>query len=227
MSNLVIHQFSLGTWDNFLYFIGDKNTREVFVVDPAWGSDKIVAEAEKNNFIIKGALCTHSHADHVNSVHSLLKTHDIPVYMLDKEVEFTTWRCENLNKIKAGQILKVGNVEITTMHTPGHTPGSSCYHVEDRIVTGDTLFVNGCGRCDFVGGSPEVMYETLKGLTRNLAPNTIVYPGHNYGKTVTSTIADEKNGNPFMQFDTLDGFINHRMAGKTRNTPALIPKEES
>lgn len=226
MSNILIHQFVLGTWDNFVYFIGDKENKEVFVVDPGWYANKIIAEAQKFDFKIKGALCTHSHPDHVNAVHGLLKTHDIPVYMLDKEVEFSTWRCENLTKIEAGQTLKIGKVDIKAMHTPGHTPGSTCYHVEDRIVTGDTLFVNGCGRCDFVGGSPEVMYGTLKKLTTDLPLNTIVYPGHNYGKTVTSTIGEQKAENPFIKFDTLQAFVNHRMEGKTPNTSVPIPKEE-
>lgn len=218
MKDLFIHQFILGTWDNFIYFIGDKNTKEVMVVDPGWHADKIIEEAKKFDVNIKGALCTHSHPDHVNAVEDLLKTHDVPVYMLDHEVDFATWRCQNLKRISAGDELKIGNINIDIMHTPGHTPGSTCYHVHGNVVTGDTLFVNGCGRCDFVGGNPEVMYNTLHKLLNDLSSDTIIFPGHNYGSTPNATVKNQKAENPYMQFDTVEGFVNHRMAGRTPNT---------
>jgi len=143
---LMLHQFELGAWDNFIYFIGGANSGEVFVVDPGWHADKIIEEAEKLNVKITGVLCTHSHADHVNEVETLLQTHDVPVYMLDKEIDFTTWRCENLKRVSAGDTVNAGGVEVKMVHTPGHTPGSVCFHAQDQLITGDTLFVNGCGR---------------------------------------------------------------------------------
>ena len=116
MNDVLIHQFVLGKWDNFIYFIGDNKTKEVFVVDPGWYADKIIDEANKLSLKIKGALCTHSHADHVNAVEGLLKTHDIPVYVLDKEVEFSNWKCENQKLIRAGDNIKISGIDITAVH---------------------------------------------------------------------------------------------------------------
>lgn len=219
---LMLHQFELGSWDNFIYFIGGASSGEVFVVDPGWHADKITEEAEKLNVKITGILCTHSHPDHVNEVETLLQTHDVPVYMLDKEIDFTTWRCENLKRVSAGDIVNAGGVEVKMVHTPGHTPGSVCFHAQDQLITGDTLFVNGCGRCDFVGGDPEIMHATLWDLVNKMSGNTLFYPGHNYGPSKTATMDSQLLANPFLKFDTVAGFVKHRMAGKTPNTDTSL-----
>ena len=139
---LFVHQFRLGPWDNFIYFIGDRSTRTCAVVDPAWDVGTIVREAERLDVTITHVLCTHSHFDHVNRVDALLATHDVPVHMLDAEVEFSGFRCENLVRSSPGDTLLVGkHAEVTFMHTPGHTPGSTCYRVREGVVAGDTLFV--------------------------------------------------------------------------------------
>ena len=123
-----------------------------------------------------------------------------------------------------GDVLRVGeHLEITMLHTPGHTPGSTTYRIRDAIVTGDTLFIQGCGRCDFVGGDPEVMYRTLKTLTEGLPSETRMYPGHNYGPVTVSTLDEELKENPYLQHATLDDFVSHRMEGKTPNTPLPQP----
>lgn len=225
MSEIILHQFELGTWDNFIYFLGDAATKEVVVVDPGWHADKIIEEAEKQDVKIKGILCTHSHPDHVNEVEELLKTHDVPVYMLDKEIDFSNWSCENLERKSAGDSIEVGHVKIDFVHTPGHTPGSTCYHMNNQLITGDIMFVNGCGRCDFVGGDPKTMHATLWNLLDTLPGETIIYPGHNYGPAPSATMESQKTENPFMQFDTLEGFVSHRMEGKTPNTPCPNPKD--
>ncbi|MCG8424721.1 MAG: MBL fold metallo-hydrolase [Proteobacteria bacterium] len=221
-----IHQFELGPWDNFLYFIGDKASRQVAVVDPAWHAQTILDEAAGLDVEITHILCTHSHFDHVNQVDALLQSMDIPVHMLAAEIEFSGFSCENLVHHSPGDTLRIGDhVEITMMHTPGHTPGSTSYRLRDSIVTGDTLFVQGCGRCDFVGGDPEVMYTTLRLLIDKLPLDTVLYPGHNYGPTVTSTLDKELDNNPYMAFPTLDGFVQHRMDGKTPGS-SLPPMPE-
>ena len=217
---IFVHQFELGPWDNFIYFIGDKATRKCAVVDPAWDADAIVAEAEKLDVTIERAFCTHSHFDHVNRVDALLKTHDIPVHMMKQEVEFSGFKCENLAPSSPGDTVTIGeHTEVTFVHTPGHTPGSTTYRVKDAIVTGDTLFIQGCGRCDFVGGDPEIMFNTLKSLTEKLPKETRLYPGHNYGPTLVSTLDSELKENPYLQHNTLQDFVAHRMEGKTANTP--------
>ena len=215
-----IHQFELGPWDNFLYLIGDSKTRKCAVVDPAWDSETILREADKLNVTIEHILCTHSHFDHVDQVDPLLKVVDAQVHMLADEVEFSGFRCENLVQHRPGDTLRIGEaLDITMMHTPGHTPGSVSYLVDGSIITGDTLFINGCGRCDFVGGDPEVMYRTLRNLIDKLDLDTVIYPGHNYGPLPSATLSDQLDHNPFFAQPTLDDFISHRMTGKTPNSP--------
>jgi glyoxylase-like metal-dependent hydrolase (beta-lactamase superfamily II) len=221
---IFVHQFELGPWDNFLYFIGDKAGREVAVVDPAWDTQTILDEAARLEVRISHILCTHSHFDHVDQVPALLGELDIPVHMLAQEIDFSGFTCDNLVRHHPGDTVRIGeHVDIELMHTPGHTPGSVSYRVPDGMVTGDTLFVQGCGRCDFVGGDPEVMYATLRMLIDKLPLETTIFPGHNYGPAPTSTLGAELEGNPYLAFPTLDGFVNHRMTGKTPNS-ALPPK---
>src|SRR5690554_6208306 len=211
-----IHQVQLGPWDNFVYFLGDRSSRKVAVVDPAWHAPTILREAERLDVEIAALLCTHSHVDHVNAVDELLGTLDVPVHMLAPEVEFSGYRCEDLVVSKPGELLTIGDhLEFTMMHTPGHTPGSCSYRLRDSIVTGDTLFVNGCGRCDFVGGDPATMYATLRELVDKLPASTRMYPGHDYGPTTSSTLDAELRENPYLQHRSVADFIAHRMEGKT------------
>ena len=123
---IFVHQFELGPWDNFIYLIGDRVTRTCAVVDPAWDVDVILAEADRLGVEIRHALCTHSHFDHVNQVDALLAKKDIPVHMLGEEIDFADFRSENLERHRAGDVLPIGDhLEVTFVHTPGHTPGST------------------------------------------------------------------------------------------------------
>ena len=219
-SGIFVHQFELGPWDNFIYLIGDRATRTCAVVDPAWDAPTILAEAEKLDVKITHILCTHSHFDHVNRVNEILEATDAPVHMMGEEIDFSGFKCENLVRHSPGDSLTIGqHLEITMMHTPGHTPGCTSYRIPDALVTGDTLFVNGCGRCDFVGGDPETMFYTLQDLVRKLPPETTMYPGHNYGDKPTATLDMQLQTNPYLLLPKVEDFINHRMQGKTPNTP--------
>jgi hydroxyacylglutathione hydrolase len=211
-----VHQFELGPWDNFIYLIGCQKTRSCAVVDPAWDADTIFREAEKLEVQIDHVLCTHSHFDHVDQVEAILARTDAQVHMLAEEIDFADFRCENLQRHVAGDRLTVGeHLEVTMMHTPGHTPGSTSYRIDKAIVTGDTLFVDGCGRCDFVGGDPTVMFETLRGMVDALPSDTVVYPGHNYGATASARLDRQLKSNPYLTLDTVGAFVSHRMEGKT------------
>ena len=215
-----VHQFEVGPWDNFVYFVGDTSSRTCMVVDPAWDLSIIENEAAKLDIKISGILCTHSHFDHVNMVHPLVDKLDIPVYMLDKEVTWSNYRSQNLNKVSSGDSVKIGErTEVAFLHTPGHTPGSACFHVQDSLVCGDTLFINGCGRCDFLGGDPEAMYRSLEGLKQKLGLQTQMYPGHNYGPVTVATLDEQLKSNSYLKAPTLDDFVKHRMEGRRPNAP--------
>ncbi|MCH9682297.1 MAG: MBL fold metallo-hydrolase [Deltaproteobacteria bacterium] len=221
-----VHQLALGPWDNFITFIGDADSRTCAVVDPAWDAATILAEAQRLDVRITHVLCTHSHFDHVDQVEPLLETVDVPVYMSRAEVEFSGFRCNNLQVTSPGDTLRIGtHVDVTMMHTPGHTPGSTSYRVSGAIVTGDTLFVDGCGRCDFVGGDPETMFTTLRTLMAGLPGDTTMYPGHDYGGSPSSTVDEQLAQNPYLQHGTVEDFVRHRMDGKSPQT-SLPPRPD-
>jgi len=159
---------------------------------------------------VTGALVTHAHFDHVNGLDDFLKRVKGKIHCNQKEAEFLKdWRSE-LKPTADGDKLRVGDIEITFLHTPGHTPGSQCFLVENKLVSGDTLFIQACGRCDLPGGDAKEMYYSLKRLSE-LDEQTLLYPGHNYSDDSTSTIGQERQRNPYLKTPTLEAFLAFRM----------------
>ena len=213
MNKLLLKQLEIGPMQNFIYFVGDKEKKEVVVIDPAWDVKLILESAKKEDLKITGALVTHGHFDHTNGVEDLLSKLDIPVYINNTEADFFKfkWGKENVKKVHAGEKLKVGNTEIEFIHTPGHTPGSQCFLISDNLVSGDTLFIDGCGRCDLPGGDVDQMFNTICHKLMKMNDNTIIFPGHNYASKKHDTIKNQKLTNPYMQYDSLMSFIRRRM----------------
>jgi len=208
-SNLYLKQMEVGPMQNFVYLIGDRNTREAFVVDPAWDVKSVLDQAKKDDMKVKGALITHSHFDHVNGLEDLLNATDGTAYIQKNEAPYLKGMKGNIRTTESGEKVKIGNVEITFLHTPGHTPGSQCFLVENNLVSGDTLFINACGRCDLPGGNAEQMYESLTRLSK-LDGSTVLYPGHNYEEKPTSTIEEERRNNPYLQYGNMRDFLRLR-----------------
>ncbi len=202
---------------NFMYLIGDPESRKALVVDPAWDVESLVAVAEEDGYGVDGALITHYHPDHVGGdlfgihvegVSKLLERKGVPIYVNKHEAEglkkVTGVSDSDLRKVDDGETLALGAHEIRFLHTPGHTPGSQCFLIGDRLVAGDTLFVEGCGRVDLPGGDAEAMYHSLTGKLAKLPTTTVLYPGHHYGPTPTSTIGDELENNLYLRIRSLD-----------------------
>jgi hydroxyacylglutathione hydrolase len=209
--SIYLKQVELGPMANYVYFIGDPKSREVAVVDPAWDVDRIVEMAQEHDVTIAKILVTHSHFDHINGVEDLLNRTQAKVYIHKAEAEFMKAVWPNLVKVDSGDTTNLGGVQITFIHTPGHTPGSQCFLVENNLISGDTLFIGACGRCDLPGSSPEDMYYSLTQKLAKLDDRTIVFPGHNYAARPYSTIADEKRFNPYLQFQSLQDFLRRGM----------------
>ncbi len=200
------------------------------IVDPAWEVEQVVGLAEKRGIKITDILLTHSHHDHINGVDKVLEKFDAELHLLNAEAEFWGHGLAKPALHYGGDYIQLGDTEINVLHTPGHTPGSTCYLVDDHLLTGDTMFVFGCGRCDITGGDPEVMFSTLQHMKETLPGSTVIYPGHNYAVTPTSTMTDQINGNPFMHFDKQDDFVDFRMRvhGCTRKSPyAAVSHEQA
>lgn len=192
---------------NFAYLLGDRASGECVVVDPAYAVDDLVAIAQSDDMTIVGALASHYHADHVGGsmmgysiegISRLLEHHQIPIHVNENEVPWivkTTGVCEtDLQSHVSGDVVTVGELEITLVHTPGHTPGSQCFLVNGCLVSGDTLFLDGCGRTDLPGSDVGQMYDSLNRLS-SLPDDTIVLPGHRYSEPPAARLGEVKQFN--------------------------------
>ena len=223
-----IHSMELGPMENFIYLLVDEETQHAAVIDPAWEPQAILDKAKQLGVTITDILLTHSHHDHINGVEAVLNTHDAQLHLLKDEAAFWGAKLSKPTLHHGGDQIRLGKTDIDILHTPGHTPGSACYMIGDDIITGDTLFVFGCGRCDLQGGDPEQMFTTLKRLGSELPGQTIVHPGHNYSEKETCSMNEQTEGNPFMHIDHLDRFVDYRMHqhDKIRNSPyGPVPRE--
>jgi glyoxylase-like metal-dependent hydrolase (beta-lactamase superfamily II) len=223
---IYLNQMELGPMQNFVYLIGDPESRECVVVDPAWEIDTIIETAQADGFKIVGALVTHTHQDHVGGsleswgmsgripgVEELLEQVPARVYVHKAEREFLPGLGSDLVKVDNHDTLSLGRLTLTFLHTPGHTPGSQCFLVADRLVSGDTLFIGSCGRTDLPGSDPTEMYYSLTQRLAALPDATILLPGHNYGGP-SSTLGGEKRENPFMRFASLGEFLRVMGGGR-------------
>ena len=203
---LYLRQIELGPLQNFVYLIGCPVKKVCAVVDPAWDFGKVFVQAKIDGMKVTSAFITHTHFDHINAVHDFLGRTDGRIYLNKNEAEFLKVSKTNLHPTEAGEAIKIGDLEVTFLHTPGHTPGSQCFYVGGNLVSGDTLFINACGRTDLPGGDTEELYRSLTRLAE-LPEDTTLYPGHNYSDRPSSTIGDEKRQNPFLQIGSLEEFL--------------------
>ena len=200
-----LHTREIGPMENFVHLIHDHDTGHAAVIDPGWEPETILAWAKQLGATITDILLTHSHFDHVGGLEGLLAATGARFHLEKRELGF--WHRypkvpmpTTLPVVCAGgDVIRLGKTAIGVMHTPGHTPGSVCYQVEGHLLTGDTLFVVGCGRCDLPGGDTREMRRTLHRLRTEVPGETVIHPGHFYGPTAVSTMAEQVLHNPVMQ----------------------------
>jgi len=218
LDQLIVEQIQIGPMQNFAYLIGDKATREVVVIDPAWDIEGLLNFVDERDYTLKGALVTHYHPDHcggsfghnvVEGVAALLERHALPIYANEHEVagvqKVTGVSKTDLKSVSSGDKLAVGDIEIEFLHTPGHTPGSQCFRVKHTLISGDTLFIDGCGRVDLPGSNSEDMFNSLRKLAE-LPDETILLPGHNYSAVAHATMGDTKRTNAYMRINNLESW---------------------
>jgi len=203
---------------NFVYLIGSTETRKAAVVDAAWEIDTILRVAAEDEMEITHAFVTHTHPDHVGGrfagvdipgVTELLERCKTKIVVHKAEADFLKGLApSDLVKGESGDKIDLGGIQVQLLHTPGHTPGSQCFLVDNRIVSGDTLFIGSCGRVDLPGSNPEQMYESLTQKLMALPDDTVLFPGHNYADQPTSTIGAEKERNPYFRFGSLKQFLS-------------------
>ncbi|MCH7789512.1 MAG: MBL fold metallo-hydrolase [Acidobacteria bacterium] len=193
---------------NFVYLIGDRETSEAVVVDPAYDVDAILETLAGDDMVLTGVLATHYHPDHVggdmmghaiSGVADLKQRVDVPVHVQTEESEFvakvTGLESSDLTTHSSGDVVSVGEIDITLIHTPGHTPGSQCFLVENNLVAGDTLFLEGCGRTDLPGGDPSALYASLTQRLSKVPDSAILYPGHQYSAAPSASMEHTRANN--------------------------------
>ncbi|KFE63312.1 MBL fold metallo-hydrolase [Hyalangium minutum] len=215
MERPYIHQLKLGPMDNFVYLVGVQGSPEVLVVDPAWEVGAIEQALAEQGKQLVGAFVSHCHKDHINGLPELLARHDVPVYAQREEVAFSedlrSLAGDALKAVGPGEAIPVGSRSFQALHTPGHTPGSHCLLAGDALVSGDTLFINGCGRCDLRGGSPEDMYRSLSQVLLKVPDETRLWPGHDYAEVPVAAMGEVRRTNPYFAFPDVAAFVAYRM----------------
>jgi hydroxyacylglutathione hydrolase len=214
---LYFKQIEIGPMQNYVYLLGSTETRKVAVVDAAWEIDTILKIAKQDEMEVTHAFVTHTHPDHVgggfagmeiDGVTELLDKCKAKVVVHKAEAEFIKGlSASDMIKTDNGDKVDVGGVEVQLMHTPGHTPGSQCFLVDNRVVSGDTLFIDACGRVDFPGGNAEQMYDSLTHKLMALPDDMVLFPGHNYAPLKHATMGEQKKTNPYLRFASLKQFL--------------------
>ncbi|MDE0177179.1 MAG: MBL fold metallo-hydrolase [Gammaproteobacteria bacterium] len=207
---LIVEQIQIGPMANFTYIVGSRSTREVAVVDPAWDIGGLLNHLAKRDYTLTAALATHYHPDHIGGgmggrsiagVTELLAKNPVKVYAHREEAggvkRVTGISDSDMVKVDSGDKLSVGPIEVEFLHTPGHTPGSQCFRIKNTLVSGDTLFIDGCGRVDLPGSDTEQMYHSLQKL-KALPDDTLLLPGHNYSNVPNATMAETKQVNTYL-----------------------------
>tara|TARA_B100000131_G_scaffold223135_1_gene214666 strand:- start:281 stop:955 length:675 start_codon:yes stop_codon:yes gene_type:complete len=214
--DLYLEQLLVGPMDNFIYLIGSKSTREVAIIDPAWDIDALLNHIQEKDLKLASVLVTHYHPDHIGGgmgghsiegIAELLEKDPVKIFVHKLEAEgvkkVTGVSDTDLNIVESGDHLTIGENDIEFLHTPGHTPGSQCFKVNNNLVSGDTLFVQGCGRVDLPGSNSEDMFHSLQKLSA-LPDETILYPGHNYSAEPYESMEKVKQINTYLRIQDLD-----------------------
>ncbi len=211
---------------NFVYLVGDRETGEAVVIDPAYDIDGLLDLLAADDLRLVGALATHYHPDHVGGdmmgysiqgVARLLERTSVPIHVQADEavwVQRVTGATENdLVEHVSGDVVRVGEIPIELIHTPGHTPGSQCFLVDNRLVAGDTLFLEGCGRTDLPGGDPGALYESLTQKLAKVPDDATLFPGHLYSMEPSASMADTRAHNFVFRPQTQREFLMLMGAG--------------
>lgn len=207
----VIHQLAVGPMQNFTYVIGDSISQQAAVVDPGWEADRILQECRRDGYTLGSILLTHTHWDHIGAIEELCATTSLPIYVHTAERDNVPAGRSVIHTTTDGSCIAVGELTVRCLHTPGHSPGGQCLLVDVACLCGDTLFVNACGRVDLEGSDPDAMWQSLQRLAA-LPPQTVIYPGHDYGPTPTSTIGEQRKTNPYLQARVKEEFFRRRGA---------------
>ena len=197
---MIVKQIPVGSMANFTYIIADEKTKVAAVIDPSWDLEKVLDMLKTNDLQLHYIINTHTHFDHV------LGNEQMTTLTGAKIIMHKNSALDKHTAVDDGDTVQLGNLNIKVIYTPGHSKDAICLLVENKLFTGDTLFVGNCGRVDLPGGSAAELYDSLFGKIAKLDDRIEVYPGHNYGSKPYSTIGDEKRTNNVLKVRTKEEF---------------------
>tara|TARA_A100001015_G_scaffold36652_1_gene40394 strand:- start:3108 stop:3758 length:651 start_codon:yes stop_codon:yes gene_type:complete len=205
-----IKTFPGGPFDNLFYVVWDSLTREAAIVDPPKDIRELIQFMQSQSLTFSHIWLTHTHYDHIEGIENCLNYNPtLPIITHTSQAKKFLFH-SNVIKVSTGDEIKLGSLSITIIHTPGHSPCGICFYSAPHCITGDTLFVDRCGRADIKGADVHKLYDSLQKL-KNLPPETIIYPGHDYGKSQTDTIQNQCIQNPYLVAKNKETFIRYRM----------------
>ncbi len=209
---MLVRQYEVGNFNIFSYLVGDEGTGECLYIDPASECDRLLREAESHGLAVKYIVNTHCHIDHVMGNREMAEKTGAKTIIHEADANgmqetdpniLAMFRAENPPPpdilVKDGERIRIGSIELEVIHTPGHTPGGISLYTDGMVFTGDSLFVGSIGRTDFPKSSYRDLENSIRTRLYTLPEDTIVYPGHNYGESPTSTIGNEIKYNAFVR----------------------------
>jgi glyoxylase-like metal-dependent hydrolase (beta-lactamase superfamily II) len=206
---------------NFTYAIGDRNSGEAVLVDPAYRPAELIEILEADGMKLVGAIATHYHPDHIGGtligqqhIAGIVELREMTGAPIHAHVDERSWILERTGIDESALIthddrdqLRVGDIEITLLHTPGHTKGSQCLLVEGHLLSGDTLFIDGCGRTDFPGGDTRELFVSLNERLSKVSDDTVLFPGHLYSTEGSLPMGDVRERNPVLSVASLEQWL--------------------
>ncbi len=206
-----IRQIKLSRMDTFCYLIADETTKKCALVDPAFDTGRILKTVKSAGYTVVYVINTHGHADHCAGNAAIIKATGAKLMIHEKDAGRLKGMVGSVFSaalggrpspkpdvlLKDSDTIAIGDITLTVLHTPGHTPGGICLYTSGHVFTGDTLFVGGVGRTDLPGGSTRTLLTSIKTRIYSLPDDTVVWPGHDYGQTPSSTVGREDKTNPF------------------------------
>ena len=196
--NEPVSQYEIGNYQNFVYLIVDWKNKVAVIVDPQKNLAPLLEDLQKHNIILEEIFLTHTHHDHIAGVPELLElfpkmkatVHEHDQHRLNTRIAPP----HRVRNIQEGDTLRVGEIEVSVLHTPGHSAGECSYYIAPPVgpylFTGDTVFIRDCGRTDFDTGSNSEMFASLQKI-KGLPQETIFLPGHHYQKECATTLERE------------------------------------
>lgn len=196
---------------NYSYIVFNQDTLAAVLVDPAWQPDTITERLTELNASVSAILLSHSHYDHVNLSDRLANVYNAAVLMSKQEIDYYHFKCKNLIAIDTESEFELNHIVVQPFQTPGHTKGSLCFQVGSNLFTGDTLFSEGCGTCECLGGNPHEMYESIQKIKAVVDPETRIFPGHCYGQAPGMQLDVLKTLNIYLSLEDKERFVSFRM----------------